>query len=476
MKSIMLAALLLAAIVDAHANGLRPFQDSTLARADDVNHNFGYLDDRIDEIVSRIESPEVTEVVNCDSNPDALQQAIEKARGLNSLLSISASGNCNRINVANQQVSISNGGNLTINNSGGSDATAPTVTVREAGVLAINGYPLINGGANTAISIYGQSYFVGAYLQISGGVTGILASWSNFILLGNVSFNNTINAMVLNSSTGLFLGKLSTGNVYTCDGSVEGPPACLTITNPSSFSTAFSLNNSRLALGSENTQIIISANEASMANHSSLDLRNGSLALSEEFKIEGSSIITATGTAGETLSLTSDIQLTENSVVNLDYDNTDDPNGRGNFEINGNIEVNLGSVLNVNGSSENGQSKVLFKENLTVLAGKAVLTDTKMQLGSQDVPAEINVIGGQLIMDGLTFDKLPSPSNAGAPDINVLQSGTLTLIHNNDSDPTPSCSDIDDRVAMSFDGKTYYLPFENVNAVPHDYGDFCNSP
>ena len=64
MKSIMLAALLLAAIVDAHANGLRPFQDSTLARAGDVNHNFGYLDDRIDEIVSRIESPEVTEVVN----------------------------------------------------------------------------------------------------------------------------------------------------------------------------------------------------------------------------------------------------------------------------------------------------------------------------------------------------------------------------------------------------------------------------
>lgn len=476
MKHTIIAACLLAAMVDAHANGLRPFQDSTVARADDVNHNFGYLDDRIDELVSRIESPEVTEVVNCDSNPDALQQAIENARGLNSILSVSASGNCNRINVANQQVSISNGGNLTINNSGGSVDTAPTVTVRDAGVLSISGYPSINGGANTAISIYGQSYFLGAYLRITGGATGILASWSNFILLGQASFSDTINAMVLNSSTGLFLGKLTTGSVFNCYGSGDGPPACLTITNPSSFSTAFTLNNSRLALGSENTQLSINANEASMVNHSSLDLRYGSLVFSEEFKVEGSSIITATGTAGETLSITSDIQLTENSVVNLDYDNTDDPNGRGNFEINGNIEVNLGSVLNVNGSSENGQSKVLFTENLTVLAGKAVLTDTRMKLGSQDFPAEINVIGGQLIMDGLTFNKLPSPSNAGAPDINVLLSGTLTFIHDNDSDPTPSCSDIDDRVAMSFDGKTYYLPFENVNAVPHDYGDFCNSP
>ena len=476
MKRVMLATLLLAAIVNAHANGLRPFQDSTVARADDVNHNFSYLDVRIDELVSRIESPEATEVVNCDSNPDALQQAIEKGRGLNSILSISASGGCNRIDIANQQVSISNGGNLTISNSGGSSSTAATVTVRDAGVLSISGYPSVNGGANTAISIYGQSYFLGAYLQITGGVTGIKASWSNFVLLGNATFSDTSNAMALFSSTGLFLGELPGGSVFKCDGSDDGPPACLTITKPDSFSSAFSLSNSRLALGSENTQLSINADEASMGNHSSLSLRRGSLVFSEEFKVEGSSVITATGTGGETLSITSDIQLTENSVVNLDYDNTDSPSGSGNFEINGNIEVNLGSVLNVNGSSENGQSKVLFTENLTLLAGKATLTDTKMQLGSQDSPAEISVIAGQLIMDGLTFNKLPSPSPNNMADISVLHGGILTIIHDNQSDPTPSCNDIDDRVVKLLDGKTYYLPFENVNAEPHDYGDVCTSP
>lgn len=477
MKRGLMTTLLVVAMLDAQASGLHSFQDSTVARADDVNHNFGYLDGRIDELVSRIEAPEVTEVVNCVSDPDALQQAIEKARGLNSILNITASGDCNRIDVANQQVSISNGGNLTINNSGGSASNAPTVTVRDAGVLAINGYPSINGGANTAISIYGQSYFLGVYLRITGGVTGILASWSNFILLGNVSFSDTINAMVLNSSTGLFLGNLSSGSVFGCFGPGDDSPACLTITKPNdSYSTAFRLINSRLALGSENTQLSINATEASMESHSSLNLRNGSLIFSEEFKVEGSSIITATGDAGEVLSITSDIQLTENSVVNLDYDNTYNFPGPGKFEVDGNIEVNLGAVLNVNGSSENGQSKVLFKENLTVIAGKAVLTDTKMQLGSDNSPAEISVIGGQLIMDGLTFEKLPSTSTNMAANISVLHGGTLTLIHDNDSDPTPTCGDINDRVDKSFDGKVYYLPFENVNALPHDYGDFCASP
>lgn len=473
MKNFASILTLLFVISNASATALRPFYEGTVAKADDVNHNFEHLDARITKLISRIESPEAFEVVSCDSNPDALQQAIEKARGLNSILKVSASGDCNRINIANQQVSISNAGDLTMNNTGGSDSTAPTVTVRDAGVLTISGFPAIDGGANTAISIYGQSYFLGIYVQIIGGSAGIYASWSNFILAGNATFNNVGTAMILNSSTGLFLGQLPSGVVFPCGG--EGnAPACLNINNSNTDSSAFSLTNSRLALGSEGTTVSIQTTEASIANHSSLDLRSGSLGFTEELKIEGASIITARGSSGENLVINSDIQLTENSIANLDYDNIDD--GVGEIQINGNVELNLGAVLNVNGSSESGTSKVLFKENLTVLAGKAVLTDTQMQLGDSGTPAEISVIGGQLFMDGQTFDKLPSSSpNGDNADITVIHGGSFTITHDKKADPTPTCSEIEQRVSTSFDGSTYYLNlFEDVDYAPHDYGAFCN--
>ena len=472
MKNFASILTLLFVISNASADALRSFSDGAIAKADDVNHNFEHLDARITELISRIESPEASEIVSCDSNPDALQQAIEEARGLSSILNISATGDCNRINIANQQVSISNAGSLTINNVGGSDSTAPTVTVRDAGVLSISGFPAIDGGANTAISIYGQSYFLGAYLQIIGGSGGIVASWSNFILLGNATFTDVGTAMVLNSSTGLFLGQLS-GTVFPCGGQGNAP-ACLSISSSNAYSSAFSLNNSRLALGSENTTVIIQTTEASIENHSSLGLRNGSLGFTEELQIEGASVITATGSSGENLIINSDVQLTENSIANLDYDNIDD--GVGEIQINGNVEVNLGAVLNVNGSSEIGVSKVLLKENLTVLAGAAVLTDTQMQLGTSQAPAEINVIGGQLFMDGQTFDKLPSPSTNGSnADITVIHGGSFTITHDNAAAPTPTCSEIGQRVSTSFDGSTYYLNFfEAVGYAPHDYGEYCN--
>lgn len=469
MKNFLSILTLLFVISNASANALRAFSDGTIAKADDVNHNFEHLDARITELISRIESPEALEVVSCDSNPDALQQAIEKARGLNNILSISASGDCNRINIANQHVSISNAGNLTINNIGGSDSTAPTVTVRDAGVLVINGFPEIDGGANTAISIYGQSYFLGIYLQISGGNVGIYAAWSNFILLGNATFKDLGTAMVLGSSTGLLLGQLPSGTVLPC-GAVGNAPACLLINNSTS---AFSLTNSRLALGTENTTVSIQTTEASVANHSSLDLRSGSLEFAKELKIEGASIITARGSSDENLVINSDIQLTENSVARFDYDNIDD--GVGEIQINGNVEVNLGAVLNVNGSSENGASKVLFKENLTVLAGEAVLTDTQMNLGNSEAPAEINVIGGQLFMDGPTFAKLPSSSpNGSNADITVIHGGSFIITHDNIEEPTPTCTEIKERVSTSFGGSTYYLTlFEADGYAPHDYDAFC---
>ena len=469
MRQLIFATALVALTINASAESLRSFEDGTLASAEDVNHNFEFLEGRIDDLISKIEAPMVTKIADCDSNPDSLQQLIVEARGLNSVLTVSASGSCNRIDVTNQTVSIVNNGNLTINNTGGGSDTAATVTVRESASLTISGYPTIYGGENTAISIWGASTFISGYIQISGGNIGISAISSSFALLGNAGFSNLKSAMVLNSSTGLLLGKLPSGGVFPCEGGSSVLPACLIIGDSN---TAFDLTNSRLGLAGEFTTVYINAKEARVDSLSSLGLRDGTLIFVDEFKLKGGSNITATGNASDHLQLFSNVQLTQNSVLDLDYDNTSSESGVGKFQINGDIEVQLGGVLAANGSSENDSSKVSFTGNLTVLAGKAVLTDTQMQLGTSEAPKEINVIGGQLIMDGFTFDKLPSP-NGNARDIQVLQGGSLTLIHDNPADPTPTCDEINSRVLKDLGGKTYYLPFKNVSASPHDYGEFC---
>jgi len=437
------------------AEELIPFVDGQVARARDINTNFDYLDLKLEALVERINAPSQDLTVDCVGDPEALQRAIEGARGLGGELVVAAGGNCNRITVDNQHVTIASPlGNLKISNTGPSNASA-AIEVRNGGVLSLIGFIRVDGGTGTAVNVTGQSYFLGAYTQIIGGNIGLAATWSNFVFVGNTVLSNTATAMSLINSHGLFLGKLGT-NRFTCNNQPDGPPSCLKI-GPN-VSKAFELLHSGLILGAENTALEISATEARLNNLSSLSLRAGSVTFDEEFVIDRLSHLYASGDAGESLTINSDIQVVNGSVGNFDYEN--DSASVGALTINGNLESVLGSTFTLEGEVGDNPS-ITVNGSISAISANASALRVK-------ITQESSAVAGDLVVDGYTFNEFDSASPT--PALSAIMDGKIIIVRQAATDPKPTGQDVANLVQCSLEGKVYYLPlYDSENDLPTSY-------